>query len=114
MSFRKLYGLFMKSFALSCTVFALQFTACSSSPTVTVPTDSITAAVSPSDAVQPTGASSLSPSETPNVDTHPSPTPEGISKKENIEELVNAGKIIRPAYKYVGQHREYVNLEDRK
>ena len=31
-----------------------------------------------------------------------------------IEELVNAGKIIRPAYKYVGQHREYVNLEDRK
>lgn len=79
MSFRKLYGLFMKSFALSCTVFALQFTACSSSPTVTVPTDSITAAVSPSAAVQPTGAPSLSTAETPNVDTHPSPTPEGSS-----------------------------------
>ncbi len=31
-----------------------------------------------------------------------------------IEELVNEGKIIRPAYKYVGHHREYVDLEDRK
>lgn len=31
-----------------------------------------------------------------------------------IEELVNSSKIIRPAYKYVGQHKEYVNLEDRK
>lgn len=30
-----------------------------------------------------------------------------------IEELVNAGKIIRPAYKYVGHHREYVALEER-
>jgi citrate synthase len=30
-----------------------------------------------------------------------------------IEELVNAGKIIRPAYKYVGQHRVYVNREER-
>lgn len=30
-----------------------------------------------------------------------------------IEELVNAGKIIRPAYKYVGHHREYLDLEDR-
>lgn len=30
-----------------------------------------------------------------------------------IEELVNAGKIIRPAYKYVGHHRDYVELEDR-
>lgn len=30
-----------------------------------------------------------------------------------IEELVNAGKIIRPAYKYVGHHREYVEREDR-
>lgn len=31
-----------------------------------------------------------------------------------IEELVNEGKIIRPAYKYVGHHREYVDLENRK
>ena len=30
-----------------------------------------------------------------------------------IEELVNAGKIIRPAYKYVGTHREYLPMEDR-
>ena len=30
-----------------------------------------------------------------------------------IEELVNAGKIIRPAYKYVGYHREYIALEER-
>ncbi|MFR8547867.1 MAG: citrate/2-methylcitrate synthase [Lachnospiraceae bacterium] len=30
-----------------------------------------------------------------------------------IEELVNAGKIIRPAYKYVGHHREYVELDNR-
>jgi citrate synthase len=30
-----------------------------------------------------------------------------------LEELVNHGKIIRPAYKYVGKHREYENLEDR-
>ena len=30
-----------------------------------------------------------------------------------IEELVNAGKIIRPAYKYVGHHREYINREER-
>lgn len=30
-----------------------------------------------------------------------------------IEELVNAGKIIRPAYKYVGHHREYVALDER-
>ena len=31
-----------------------------------------------------------------------------------IEELVNEGKIIRPAYKYVGHHREYVGLEERE
>lgn len=31
-----------------------------------------------------------------------------------IEELVNEGKIIRPAYMYVGHHRDYVPLEDRK
>lgn len=31
-----------------------------------------------------------------------------------IEELVNEGKIIRPAYKYVGHHMPYVALEDRK
>lgn len=30
-----------------------------------------------------------------------------------IEELVNAGKIIRPAYKYVGTHREYRPMEER-
>lgn len=30
-----------------------------------------------------------------------------------IEELVNAGKIIRPAYKYVGRHKDYKELEDR-
>ena len=30
-----------------------------------------------------------------------------------IEELVNAGKIIRPAYKYVGTHKEYLPMEDR-
>jgi citrate synthase len=30
-----------------------------------------------------------------------------------IEELVNAGKIIRPAYMYVGHHRPYVDLKDR-
>ena len=31
-----------------------------------------------------------------------------------IEELVNAGKIIRPAYKYVGWHRDYPKMEERK
>ena len=30
-----------------------------------------------------------------------------------LEELVNKGKIIRPAYKYVGWHRDYISLEDR-
>ncbi|MDO4633929.1 MAG: citrate/2-methylcitrate synthase [Eubacteriales bacterium] len=30
-----------------------------------------------------------------------------------LEELVNAGKIIRPAYKYVGHHTEFHDLEDR-
>ena len=30
-----------------------------------------------------------------------------------IEELVNKGKIIRPAYKYVGNHREYKTIEER-
>ncbi len=30
-----------------------------------------------------------------------------------IEELVNKGKIIRPAYKYVGEHREYLPMEER-
>lgn len=30
-----------------------------------------------------------------------------------IEELVNQSKIIRPAYKYVGHHRDYVRLEER-
>ncbi len=31
-----------------------------------------------------------------------------------IEESVNKGKIIRPAYKYVGKHREYINTTDRE
>lgn len=30
-----------------------------------------------------------------------------------LEELINAGKIIRPAYKYVGHHTAYVPLEER-
>lgn len=31
-----------------------------------------------------------------------------------IEELVNNGKIIRPAYKFVGVHRDYVPIEERE
>ena len=31
-----------------------------------------------------------------------------------IEELVNAGKIIRPAYKAVAPHRDYIKRADRK
>lgn len=31
-----------------------------------------------------------------------------------LEELVNAGKIIRPAYKYVGFHRPYCTMEERE
>lgn len=30
-----------------------------------------------------------------------------------LEELVNRGKIIRPAYKYVGKHRDYTDLDER-
>ena len=30
-----------------------------------------------------------------------------------MEELINMGKIIRPAYKYVGAHRDYVPLDQR-
>ena len=30
-----------------------------------------------------------------------------------IEELANNGKIIRPAYKYVGEHKEYLPIEER-
>ena len=30
-----------------------------------------------------------------------------------LEELVNAGKIIRPAYKYVGHHRDYEDIQQR-
>ena len=30
-----------------------------------------------------------------------------------IEELVNKGKIIRPAYKFVGHHKEYIPIEER-
>ena len=31
-----------------------------------------------------------------------------------IEELVTGGKLIRPAYKYVGHHQEYIAPEDRE
>lgn len=31
-----------------------------------------------------------------------------------LEELVNKGKIIRPAYKYVGYHVDYQELGERK
>ena len=31
-----------------------------------------------------------------------------------IEELMNSGKIVRPAYKNVSKHTEYVPLKDRK
>lgn len=31
-----------------------------------------------------------------------------------LEELVNSGKIIRPAYRYVGHHRPYLEVEDRE
>ena len=30
-----------------------------------------------------------------------------------IEELINCGKIIRPAYKNVGEHNSYVPLNER-
>ena len=30
-----------------------------------------------------------------------------------LEELVNNGKIIRPAYRYVGEHRQYTCVEER-
>lgn len=30
-----------------------------------------------------------------------------------LEEIVNKGKIIRPAYKYVGEHRDYMDIETR-
>jgi citrate synthase len=30
-----------------------------------------------------------------------------------LEELVNKGKIIRPAYRYVGEHRDYIPLGER-
>lgn len=30
-----------------------------------------------------------------------------------LEELINAGKIIRPAYKYVGHHTDFVPMEER-
>ena len=30
-----------------------------------------------------------------------------------VEELVNAGKIIRPAYKYVGTHKTYLDMDER-
>ena len=31
-----------------------------------------------------------------------------------LEEVVNNGKIIRPAYKYVGHHGGYIEVDDRK
>ena len=30
-----------------------------------------------------------------------------------LEEILNAGKVIRPAYKYVGHHKEFVAMPDR-
>ena len=30
-----------------------------------------------------------------------------------MEELTNANKIIRPAYKYVGHHTEFETMEER-
>ena len=30
-----------------------------------------------------------------------------------MEELINADKIIRPAYKPLAPHREYIKLDDR-
>ena len=30
-----------------------------------------------------------------------------------LEEIINHGKIVRPAYKYVGHHRSYIPMEDR-
>jgi citrate synthase len=30
-----------------------------------------------------------------------------------IEELVNNGKIIRPAYKFVGTHKNYIPMDQR-
>ena len=30
-----------------------------------------------------------------------------------LEEIVNAGKIIRPAYRYVGHHRDYKEIDER-
>ena len=30
-----------------------------------------------------------------------------------LEELLNANKIIRPAYKYVGKHIGYTDIEER-
>ena len=31
-----------------------------------------------------------------------------------LEEIINAGKIIRPAYKYVGEHTEFQEFEERE
>ena len=31
-----------------------------------------------------------------------------------MEELINTDKIIRPAYRYVGHHRPYLEVEDRE
>ena len=30
-----------------------------------------------------------------------------------LEEIINNGKIIRPAYKYVGTHKEYYYMPER-
>ena len=45
-------------------------------------------------------------------------TPQGIlclvrKPQYRLEELLNAGKIIRPAYKYVGQHTEFHDRDNR-
>ena len=36
-----------------------------------------------------------------------------LTDEEEIKELINEGKLIRPAYRYVGHHRAYKKLEER-
>ena len=41
------------------------------------------------------------------------PCPGAGWSAHRIEELINMGKIIRPAYKYVGTHADYAPLAER-
>lgn len=41
-------------------------------------------------------------------------TTRGSWSAHKIEELVNPGKIIRPAYKSVAEHKEYVPIDERE